>query len=247
MLKALDFAVTTALQSAHSSIPEYLRNPDACSGPSHQAAVRLREAQEVVQAAATSAKEGKQEARACERDLGVWQRRHARCVAQAEKWGSAGDGAVQMAFAATEEALAQGRSAVHAIEWSSSVRHRVTHVKEAVQAEEALLLAERKRQEEAHLDVQRALLALPDLTRRAAMVDASVRLWCFVDVHIIIGRRSCFRDKPFVFHVLSFHYFQLLSMVPEGSRLLHIIPSISTSFSPSISPPPLSGAPPHTT
>jgi len=182
VLKALDFAVATALQSAHSSIPEYLRSPDACAEPSHQAAVRLHEAQEVVNAAAASAKQGQQEARACERDLGVWQRRHARCVAQAEKWGSAGDGAVQMAFATTEEALAQGRSAVHAIVWSSSVRHRVTHVKEAVQAEEALLLAERKRQEEAHLDVQRALLALPDLTRRAAMLDASVRMRLFINI-----------------------------------------------------------------
>jgi hypothetical protein len=112
-LKSLDIAVAMFQRCAQVDVFEYLRDPSALSSASEDATKALKDCEVVLNQLTQSKKLESGQERQARRDMDVLVRRHGRAVDQAAKWGIAGDGVVQRCFAATEEALALGRSSLN--------------------------------------------------------------------------------------------------------------------------------------
>lgn len=112
-LKSLDISVAMFQRCAQVDIFEYLRDPKALLNASEEATKALIDCEQVLQQLSATKKLESNQERQARRDMDILVRRHSRAVDQAAKWGIAGDGAVQRSFAATEEALALGRSSLN--------------------------------------------------------------------------------------------------------------------------------------
>jgi len=174
-LKQVDIAIAMFQRCSQVDVFEFLRDGrTSLINASNDVDKVLKECETVLNQLTTSKKAESAQERQARRDMDVLVRRHGRAVDQADKWGVAGDGNIQRCFASTEEALALGRSSLN--NYNGTTKHRLIDIKHYVMNEESILLLERKKQEEAHFDVQRAMLALPDLKRRSTMLEASVAL-----------------------------------------------------------------------